>query len=148
MMSFSHSAGFLSGFHCGEAKSTLGIKLIIKEMNPGAVITEVQPTGHLGWPGSREKPPDEQNWLTLVASNSRSCKCSVALIIFDCSVVCSVHSSFFGKDPCGWKNNYEMDVPESKSAYHFTTSPGDFDRVLNQVGSPPPFEKSNGQYVF
>lgn len=31
-----------------EAKSSLGIKLIIKEMCPGAVITEVKPTGLVG----------------------------------------------------------------------------------------------------
>ena len=38
---------------------------------------------------------------------------------------------FSGEDPCSWKKNYEMGVPESKSAYHFITSPSDFDRVLN-----------------
>eukprot|EP00435_Cladocopium_sp_Y103_P050951 s8_g15.t1 len=31
-----------------EAKSSLGIKLMIKEMCPGAVISEVQPTGLVG----------------------------------------------------------------------------------------------------
>ena len=68
--SHTHCVGFLSGFpwtrsqrNCsGEAKSSLGIKLIIKEMCPGAVITEVKPTGHLGLQGKTSQCHPDERW--------------------------------------------------------------------------------------